>query len=775
MDKTDLTYISLNVRGIRGNQKRNSLFQWLNSQHMDIILLQETYFTKEMEYRVQNEWKGKCFHSYGTNHSRGVSILIKQNLDVNVESSIVTQDGRNVMLLLSVDDRNICIINVYAPTEKPQKEKYFKFLLNWINSNKKKNFSELIIGGDFNCVLNPRLDTSGTKSLYTTPIGLKNIINALNLIDVWRNMHKDSLKFTYRNERLKMASRIDMWLVNSDACQYVNKTSIKPVAICPDHFAITLEMRFNDIKRGPGYWKFNNSLLTDDFYRLKIKNILHCAKQNLEKGDDVVYVWELCKIKIKEFSMTYAKQKKDCERREITLLQNKYAELLLNFEDLDEEKRKETATIKSKINEFYNQQCEGAKIRSRVAWFEEGEKNCKYFLNLEKSNGLKKSLTSVKVGKRIETNGKKILKQVHKFYSRLYESVNIGDDVIDEYLESIQNTTLTDDDANLCEGDINENELTLALKNMKLNKAPGADGLTTEFYREFWNDIKIILVKNFNESFHKGKLGYSQRKGIITLIFKNGEKENLQNWRPITLLNIDYKLIATVLANRLQKVLKQLINEDQVGYVKGRRGTDIARLIQDVIDFSNTQSLECCLLFVDFHKAFDTLEWNFIQKCLGAYGFKVGFMKWVSLLYTDICNSVSLNGWLTDSIVPSRGIRQGCPLSALLFVLAIEMIAIKVRDTQSIEGISIGNVNKELKIAQLADDMTLFCRNTESAQNALQMIADFGEKAGIKLNKDKTTALWLGPGNPSETILDIPWADNFVKSLGICFSKRARV
>ena len=135
MDKTDLTYISLNVRGIRGNQKRNSLFQWLNSQHMDIILLQETYFTKEMEYRVQNEWKGKCFHSYGTNHSRGVSILIKQNLDVNVESSIVTQDGRNVMLLLSVDDRNICIVNVYAPTEKPQKEKYFKFLLNWINSN----------------------------------------------------------------------------------------------------------------------------------------------------------------------------------------------------------------------------------------------------------------------------------------------------------------------------------------------------------------------------------------------------------------------------------------------------------------------------------------------------------------------------------------------------------------------------------------------------------------------------------------------------------------
>ena len=93
---------------------------------------------------------------------------------------------------------------------------------------------------------------------------------------------------------------------------------------------------------------------------------------------------------------------------------------------------------------------------------------------------------------------------------------------------------------------------------MKLNKAPGADGLTTEFYREFWPDIKGLLVKSVNESFQKGIMGYSQRKGIITLIFKNGDREDLQNWRPITLLNIDYKLIATVLANRLQNVLHNL-------------------------------------------------------------------------------------------------------------------------------------------------------------------------------------------------------------------------
>ena len=159
------------------------------------------------------------------------------------------------------------------------------------------------------------------------------------------------------------------------------------------------------------------------------------------------------------------------------------------------------------------------------------------------------------MGKRIETKPKIVHKHVHKFYSNLYKSENVSDKDIEKYLETIKNPVLTDEDANSCEGDITEAELTLALNNMKLNKAPGIDGLTTEFYREFWPDIKELICKSINESFREGILGYSQRKGVITLIFKKGYRENLQNWRPITLLNIDYKLIATALTNRLYIML----------------------------------------------------------------------------------------------------------------------------------------------------------------------------------------------------------------------------
>ena len=113
MNLSNLTFLSLNVRGIRGVRKRNTLFQWLNNQEIDIILLQETFFTKEMECKIQQEWKGKCFHSYGTNHSRGVSILIKTNIDIVVESYFTSNEGRYVMTNLTLDDRKICVVNVY--------------------------------------------------------------------------------------------------------------------------------------------------------------------------------------------------------------------------------------------------------------------------------------------------------------------------------------------------------------------------------------------------------------------------------------------------------------------------------------------------------------------------------------------------------------------------------------------------------------------------------------------------------------------------------------
>ena len=120
---------------------------------------------------------------------------------------------------------------------------------------------------------------------------------------------------------------------------------------------------------------------------------------------------------------------------------------------------------------------------------------------------------------------------------------------------------------------------------MSKNKSPGGDGLPIEFYQEFWNDIEFILVNALNENFSNNCMSDTQKQGLITLIFKKGEMENLNNWRPITLLNYDYKIMTAVLANRLHKVVQSIIHENQVGYVKKRMSGFNIRLTQDVFEY----------------------------------------------------------------------------------------------------------------------------------------------------------------------------------------------
>ena len=159
------------------------------------------------------------------------------------------------------------------------------------------------------------------------------------------------------------------------------------------------------------------------------------------------------------------------------------------------------------------EQEEGAKIRSRARWIEEGEKSTKYFCNLEKSNFANNTIKELKTlsGEHVTSN-KEILKEQYKFYNKLYESDNISENNIKKYLSKIENLNkLKEEEANNLEGEITEAECKNALKNMKLNKSPGSDGIPVEFYINFWENIKQMLLESINSSYHNGELSPSQK------------------------------------------------------------------------------------------------------------------------------------------------------------------------------------------------------------------------------------------------------------------------
>ena len=265
-----------------------------------------------------------------------------------------------------------------------------------------------------------------------------------------------------------------------------------------------------------------------------------------------------------------------------------------------------------------------------------------------------------------------------------------------------------------CEGFLTASECLESLKSMESNKSPGSDGLPAEFYKVFWNDINQHLLNALNCAYTKGLLSITQRRGLITLIPKKNKPTNLlKNWRPITLLNCDYKIATKSIASSIRKVLPRIINNDQTGFLKGRFIGENIRLIDSIINYTNTEKIPGLLLFVDFEKAFDSIEWSFIEKTLKYYNFGTSLVTWVKVFYTDISSCVLNNGWSSDFFNLGRGVRQGCPLSPYLFILCAEILGNTVRKDNEVRGIKI--FHTECKLSQYADDTTMILDGSKSS------------------------------------------------------------
>ena len=185
------------------------------------------------------------------------------------------------------------------------------------------------------------------------------------------------------------------------------------------------------------------------------------------------------------------------------------------------------------------------------------------------------------------------------------------------FLDTLQIPKLSDDECLLCEGELTENELYDALKNMPNNKSPGNDGLTKEFFLTFWDDIKDIYISSIRTAGIKKEFSTSQRQAIIKLIEKKGkDKRFIKNWRPISLLNVDYKIASKALAERLKKILPVLISHEQTAYVKDRFICKTSILISDIIEVSDVFNIDGFLVTMDVEKAFDSLNHSFVLAVL---------------------------------------------------------------------------------------------------------------------------------------------------------------
>ena len=308
---------------------------------------------------------------------------------------------------------------------------------------------------------------------------------------------------------------------------------------------------------------------------------------------------------------------------------------------------------------------------------------------------------------------------------------------------------------------------------MNNNKSPGSDGITAEFFKIFWNDLKSHYVKSLNYSFENGSLTTLQKQGIISLLPKKDyDLCSLNIWRPLTLLNTDYKIVTKAVANRIKKFLPKIIDCSQTGFIKGRYIGENIRLIQETIEMLEKENMPGLLFFADFEKAFDSISHKYIIKSLESFNFGTDIIKWVKCFYQGANSCVQNTGFMSNFFSISRGVRQGCPLSPYLFILCIEILSATLLNDREITGIKING--KEFKSTMFADDATFAMDGSlKSFQKLLCILDDFKLISGLKLNVNKTTILRAGSLKYTNIQhlknLRFLWTSNSAKTLGIIF------
>ena len=314
-----------------------------------------------------------------------------------------------------------------------------------------------------------------------------------------------------------------------------------------------------------------------------------------------------------------------------------------------------------------------------LAPYEKSEPDIAFFSKLEgqkRANDRINQLAETKDGE-IFTDTENIMRISTKFYKDLYSTDKVNEKVQDKLLRNVK-TKLSKEARTDLDKPITAEEVFKAINKLQSGKSPGLDGFPIEFYKEYWHLIQNLFMTYVNEVLETG-ISNSRNVSVIKLIYKKtGEIFLLTNFRPISLINTDVKIITKVLTERLLYKLPSIIHSTQTA-VYGRKIDQNIHLVRDLIDLANRNDETAAFIFLDQEKAFDRVNHNFLFQTMEAFGIGQKFIKWVSTIYKNASSVLCVNGHFSEKIPLKRGVRQGCPLSALLYVLVIEVLAIQLR------------------------------------------------------------------------------------------------
>ena len=572
-----------------------------------------------------------------------------------------------------------------------------------------------------------------------------------------------SNSFTWSNNRAppdNVMARLDRFYLSAPGAwggSFGIKTS--PFSALSDHCLITLVIRA-EVRRTKGYFKLNTSLLKDKATKLVIPAIWDWVSKYYKQPQAA---WKKGISLCKDFFSQLGKVRASERNAKLDLIETSLQGFLIHPPVKDED-WETFGNLKKEFDKILEYKREGLAIRAKMRWALDGDLPSKYFFHVNKPPNNKISISEIRdpMTNAVTKDGDKISKILLDYFKAGLKEDPNGFDFQGWEEWSRRHPQNHGVPLVFLQEEVEEKEIWDTISKMPNGKTPGSDGFPIEFYKHFWPTLKIPLLALIRDFTQYSCWKENIHEGIISLIPKTGRKGGgVEDLRPITLLNVPYKIFTKTLARRLKKVLGRIVHKNQTGFIPRRNIFDNFLNVQEGLNLAISSPVPTMGIKLDLEKAYDNVNWQFIFKVLEWLSFPLSFINWIKGCLKGARSAINFYGGTTPSFLMGRSIRQGCPISPMLFSLITQVWCVLIDqalDNGDIKGISIPGENKQLCIQLFADDsMILIEASKKYWENAMTVCRRFCNFMGGKINVAKSEVIWASDEPRPEWALELPW------------------
>ncbi|KAL3676620.1 hypothetical protein R1sor_026568 [Riccia sorocarpa] len=700
----------------------------------------------------------------------GIIVAVSPSL-----SSLVTGHGTlplNAGLWLHIDlldGTKLGFLAVYAPHSAAERTQV------WANFESSLDGSRnWIMAGDFNMISDSRDQLGGTPRPITGEElhQWNSFCETFDLSDTFQRT-QGAIKFTWDNRRHaqllssqnqtitdagRVLKRLDR--VYADSTLQFNQvtTQILPRSELSDHLPVIVTFH---IGSRPGFskscYRMNISALQDPKLKVQLQQVWTKWQQKYEdSGTPALTTLKQCIKRAAKYCQIWgkhaAKRRKEKQDKLTLKVHGLILQLQANPANVYTEIKLEEA--RTQLATWEADKARWTQTLLDRKWEDEGEKSSKLFFNSIKSRKRQTAIHALQDDQgSLHTDEDTILQLAAEYFSEILQEPppdQLQHSATEELISQIKAQVSTDERLSL-QKVFSSEELHAAAKLLGRNKCPGPDEVPLEFFLVMWDTIAPLLLKATTEGLQQCHILPFFNSGVITLLQKDGDQTKLQNKRPITLLNAVYKIWAKTLQLRLTPVLQRLITWEQNAFIPGRQLHTTVLLCNEAVYEAKKNQMDSVLLKIDFRKAFDTLRWDFLYAAMAKMEFGDTFISFFRTLNSSASSAVRINTECSRSFQISRSVRQGCPLSPLLFTIAIQVLTDTINgwlQTNQLQGIELQSINTHYCQGYFADDAHFLHRaEKQNLLNAKSLLHTFGLASGLTVQWGKSKARWISTTN----------------------------